>query len=201
MFPQIRTKLIANFFLQFSNQYDSYGINYVGIILDIIVRWNKRRWVDQFFSPLYDDFSFCNFVVPVSRTKWNFVRDSFHHFVCKAESSAIVRKNSICGLVSMYCGKVRAIVIDYFSCNPIAKPNVQCDTRYRRPFDCRFFSEKSRLDRTAGASNRDPMCKMAFPYVTVKYIYIVYIYKSIVTRGTCLFFNFFFSPLLVFLRD
>lgn len=122
MFPQIRTKLIANFFLQFSNQYDSYDINYVGIILDTIVRWNKWRWVDQFFSPLYDDFSFCNFVVPVSRTKWNFVRDSFHHFVCKAESSAIVRKNSICGLVSMYCGKVRAIVIDYFSCNPIAKP-------------------------------------------------------------------------------
>lgn len=55
----------------------------------------------------------------------------FHHFVRNAESSAIVRKNSIRGLVSMYCGKVRAIVIDYFSCNPIAKPNVQCDTRYR----------------------------------------------------------------------
>lgn len=56
----------------------------------------------------------------VARTKGNFA--AIHFTVCNAESSAIVRKNSICGLVSMYCGKVRAIVIDYFSCNPIAKP-------------------------------------------------------------------------------
>lgn len=87
--------------------------------------------------------------------------------------SAIVRKNSIYRLVSMYCWKVRAIVIDYFSCNPLVKPTFNVvGIRYTiSSLRLQILFRKSRLDRTAGASNRDPMCKMAFPYVTSGQIY------------------------------
>ena len=68
--------------------------------------------------------------------------------------------------------------MDYFSCNPLVKPTFNAvDIRYTiSSLRLQILFRKSRLDRTAGASNRDPMCKMAFPYVTYgqreRYIYI-----------------------------
>lgn len=64
-------------------------------------------------------------------------------------------------------------MIDYFSCNPSRKANVQCG-RYTihdivPPIADSF--QKIPSGRTAGASNRDPMCKMALSYVTYGQIY------------------------------
>lgn len=119
----------------------------------------------------------------------------FHHFVCNAESSAIVRKNSICGLVSMYCGKVRAIVIDYFSCNPIAKPTFNAihdivvpsiaDSFQKIPSGPNCWRIQSRSNVQDGVSLRNIRSDI--------YIYIVYTHKYSNSRNVP-FFQFLFLP-------
>lgn len=97
--------------------------------------------------------------------------DSFGRYVRIGKRGDRSQEFNMSNALARYRRKVRVIVIDYFSLS--RKADAQCG-RYTIPsLRLQILFRKSRLERTAGASNRDPMCKMAFPYVTYGHVYIV----------------------------